>query len=323
MNALAPLEPTNLSEAMKLAELLASSSLVPKDFLRSPANVFLAMQWGREIGLGALQAITSIAVINGRPTVWGDAALALCSGTAVCTGIDEGVDGEGDARHGWCEAQRQSRKPVRRTFSVADAKKAGLWGKPGPWQNYPDRMLMLRARGFALRDAFPDVLRGVITREEAEDSQAEPPRYVENKAQPERVSVGASQDGSMRQHAEEVAKAKRIERQEAAIRDMNDRIAQRDEAVKFVSKLPIVPPGSFDGQTVYVLEAVWPRAVERALEKITDIEALRSWERAMGPVLEEVHQHNADVAMQAANMIVDRLQQLTTSEEKEAERVEL
>jgi hypothetical protein len=30
-------------------------------------------------------------------------------------------------------------------------------------------MLKMRARGFAIRDAFPDVLSGIITREEAED----------------------------------------------------------------------------------------------------------------------------------------------------------
>jgi hypothetical protein len=61
-------------------------------------------------------------------------------------------------------------------FSVADAKRAGLWGKSGPWTQYPRRMLQLRARGFALRDAFPDVLKGLVTAEEAQDyPQASPP----------------------------------------------------------------------------------------------------------------------------------------------------
>jgi hypothetical protein len=54
-------------------------------------------------------------------------------------------------------------------FSVTDAKKAQLWGKGGPWSQYARRMLQMRARGFALRDAFPDVLRGLITAEEAQD----------------------------------------------------------------------------------------------------------------------------------------------------------
>jgi hypothetical protein len=54
---------------------------------------------------------------------------------------------------------------------VADAKAAGLWAKGGPWTQYPKRMLAMRARGFALRNAFADVLRGLVTAEEAGDYQ--------------------------------------------------------------------------------------------------------------------------------------------------------
>ena len=61
-----------------------------------------------------------------------------------------------------------------RYFSVANAKTARLWGKQGPWTQYPERMLAQRARGFALRDAFPDALKGIITREEAEDIPVKP-----------------------------------------------------------------------------------------------------------------------------------------------------
>ncbi len=44
-----------------------------------------------------------------------------------------------------------------------------MLGKQGPWTQYPERMLKLRARGFTLRDAFPDVLKGIKAREEVED----------------------------------------------------------------------------------------------------------------------------------------------------------
>ena len=175
------LEPTTLQEAMKFSDILASSSMVPRDFQGKPGNVLVAIQWGREVGLGPLQALQNIAVINGRPSIWGDAALALVRGHPDCLSVQEGVEGEGEARQGWCEVARRGEQPQRRTFSVADAKRAGLWGKSGPWTQYPDRMLQLRARGFAIRDVFPDALRGVITREEAEDTPAEP-RHVENLA---------------------------------------------------------------------------------------------------------------------------------------------
>jgi hypothetical protein len=175
------LEPTTLQEAMKFSDILASSTMVPRDFQGKPGNVLVAIQWGREVGLGPLQALQNIAVINGRPSIWGDAAIALVRGHPDCLSVQEGVEGEGEARQGWCEVTRRGEQPQRRTFSVADAKRAGLWGKSGPWTQYPDRMLQLRARGFAIRDVFPDALRGVMTREEAEDMPAEP-RHVENLA---------------------------------------------------------------------------------------------------------------------------------------------
>jgi len=62
---------------------------------------------------------------------------------------------------------------TRRTFSVKDARLAGLMNKAGPWKQYPKRMLQMRARGFAIRDAFPDALKGVITYEEASDLGSE------------------------------------------------------------------------------------------------------------------------------------------------------
>ena len=175
------LEPTTLQEAMKFSDILASSTMVPRDFQGKPGNVLVAIQWGREVGLGPLQALQNIAVINGRPSIWGDAALALVRGHPDCQSVQEGTKGEGDDRHGWCEVTRRGEQPQRRNFSIADAKRAGLWGKAGPWTQYPDRMLQLRARGFAIRDVFPDALRGVMTREEAEDMPPEP-RAVENLA---------------------------------------------------------------------------------------------------------------------------------------------
>jgi hypothetical protein len=171
----ASLAPQNFQEAVHFAKMLAQSAMVPKDYVGKPENVMVALQWGAEVGLGPLQALNGISIINGRPALWGDAALALVRGHAACEWIKEGVEGEGDARHGFCEVKRKgSPQAERRTFSMADAKRAGLAGKSGPWQQYPDRMLQLRARGFAIRDVFPDALRGVITAEEAQDIEAAP-----------------------------------------------------------------------------------------------------------------------------------------------------
>jgi hypothetical protein len=160
----------SFDDAFRFAKMVAGSEFAPKDFKGKPESCMLAIQHGSEVGLSPMQSLQSIAVINGRPTIWGDAALALVIGSHVCEYVTEGVDGEGDKMAAVCFAKRRGyEKATIVRFSVEDAKKAGLWGKSGPWQQYPKRMLQLRARGFALRDAFPDVLRGLITAEEAQD----------------------------------------------------------------------------------------------------------------------------------------------------------
>ena len=116
-----------------------------------------------------MQSMQNIAVINGRPSVWGDALLGLVKASPVCDDVVETLEGEGDRMTAICVAKRKGKSPVEARFSVQDAIGADLWSKPGPWKQYPKRMLQMRARGFALRDAFPDVLRGLITAEEAAD----------------------------------------------------------------------------------------------------------------------------------------------------------
>jgi|GEM_PF-2043896 len=166
--AMGILTPTNLGEAMKMAEILADSSIVPKDFQGRPGNVLIACQWGAEIGLQPLQAMQSIAVINGRPSIWGDAMLGLVQGSGLLESIDEEISEDGQVAT--CTIRRRGQaNAVVRTFTMDEAKRAGLSGKAGPWQQYPRRMLQLRARGFALRDTFADVLRGVAIAEEARD----------------------------------------------------------------------------------------------------------------------------------------------------------
>jgi hypothetical protein len=163
---------STMADAMAFAEMVAKTEFAPKDFRGKPEACLMAIQHGSEIGLSKMQSLQSIAVVNGRPTIYGDAALAVCQSSAVCEWITESVDGDGDKMIATCSAQRRGYPaPIVSTFSVADAKAAGLWGKSGPWSQYPKRMLAMRARGFALRNAFADVLRGLVTSEEAGDYQ--------------------------------------------------------------------------------------------------------------------------------------------------------
>jgi len=160
----------SFDDAYRFSKMVAASEFAPKDFRGKPESCMLAIQHGSEVGLSPMQSLQSIAVINGRPTIWGDAALALVQSSAVCEYVKEYTEGQGDNLTAVCEAKRRGYPaPTVSRFSMADAKRAGLAGKSGPWSQYPERMLALRARGFALRNAFADALRGLITAEEAQD----------------------------------------------------------------------------------------------------------------------------------------------------------
>lgn len=159
----------SITDALTIADFFAKSDLVPKDYQGKPGNIVVAWQKGYEVGLQPAQALESIAVINGRACVWGDAALALVRASGLLADFQEEV-GEKQAK---CTIQRKGEKAIVSTFTMEDAKTAGLAGKQGPWTNYPKRMMQMRARGFALRDAFPDVLKGLAIAEEASDLPTE------------------------------------------------------------------------------------------------------------------------------------------------------
>ena len=158
----------DLEGMFRFSQYVARSGFAPKG-MTAPESIMIAIQMGQEIGLAPMQAVQNIAVINGRPSVWGDAALALCKSHASCEDVVETIEGTGDNLTAICVAKRKGCADVEQRFSVADAKRAGLYDKPGPWKQYTRRMLQVRARGFALRDAFPDLLKGMVTVEEARD----------------------------------------------------------------------------------------------------------------------------------------------------------
>lgn len=171
------LKPRTFDEAFRFANLIAESTLIPKEFQKNPANVLIAVQLGMELGVSPMQALQSIAVVNGRPTIWGDLLPAIVYGSQLMEVFDE----QGDDTQASCTVKRRGFAPITRTFTMQEAKKAMAYewvngqrqtislADKQTYKSYPRRMLQMRARAFALRDAFPDVLKGVAIHEEAED----------------------------------------------------------------------------------------------------------------------------------------------------------
>ena len=180
--------PSNMDDLFRFAKAVAVSGLAPKG-IETPEAIFVALEMGLEVGLPMMAALQNIAVINGRPAIWGDAQLAVVRSTGELVLFDEWYEEKGkrlprnpsaftDDTAAVCRVQRSGYEPAETAFTVADAKRANLWNKAGPWTQYPARMLKHRARSFALRDQFGDALRGLRTVEEAQDDPVATARNV-------------------------------------------------------------------------------------------------------------------------------------------------
>lgn len=167
-----PIVAQSLEDAWRIATAVCRAGMAPRG-LETPDKAVIAILSGAEVGLPPMQALQSIAVIGGRPSLYGDGALAVVRSSGRLESISERYDPATETAS--CTVKRRGEKSLTRTFSRADAETAGLWGKktsrgePTPWITYPRRMLQMRARAWAMRDAFADALRGLGIAEEQGD----------------------------------------------------------------------------------------------------------------------------------------------------------
>lgn len=177
--------PKGFDDAARMAGLMAKSECVPSAYRNKPGDILAAWSLGAPLGLSLLSTLRFVTVINGVPSVWGDAAMAIVRAHPLCEYIHEEFEGQtgGDYKDGFeddftavCSIKRRGDpKVVVRRFSVGDAKTAKLWmrktnkGGDTPWVNYPKRMMQMRARSWAMRDSFPDALCGMPIAEEMRD----------------------------------------------------------------------------------------------------------------------------------------------------------
>ena len=188
---LKPVIPTTLEEAFRFAQLVCQAGLAPKSYEMDdgskrpdPQKVVVGILTALELGVPPLQGLSGIAIINGRPSVWGDLAVGLVHSRGLVQNQDvteTGTFPNDDYTVTVKFWRRGQTMPYEGKFSVADAKRARLWANPKkqPWIDYPKRMVFNRARAFPLRDGFSDALKGLSLAEEMLDITAEAAKPVD------------------------------------------------------------------------------------------------------------------------------------------------
>ena len=177
--------------AKRVAQSLANSTLVPDAYIGRPNDIFVAINMGSELGMEPFQAIQSIAVIEGKPCLYGDGLIGVVRASPKCKWIEETLSEDG--KTATCRTQRDGDpNPVTASYSMDDAIQAGISSKFN-WKKHPKRMLQMRARAYCLRDAYPDLLKGLGVVEERQDHEDTPPPVTDYKlptptAEPEILS---------------------------------------------------------------------------------------------------------------------------------------
>lgn len=185
----------SLAGALEYANVLLKSGIAPAHFYHKgsdgkpdyskgkPEAVVIVLQFGSEIGMSPMQALQQLVPVNNLVSLKGDGAKALIQRSgklATWEEVEIGTQGKDDWGFKISASRKDTGEKNSASFTVADAKRAGLWiddaalqRSPGlrhsPWYKHPRRMLKYRALGFISRDLFPDVLSGIYTEEEAAD----------------------------------------------------------------------------------------------------------------------------------------------------------
>ena len=241
------LAPNNFAEAMEYAKMIAASDLAPKDFKGKAGNIIVAIQMGSEIGLSPMQSLQNIAIINGKPCLWGDALLALVQSSPEFEDIQETVDDD----QATCMIKRKGKKEHIETYTKDDAIKAGLWNKPGPWKQYPKRMMQMRARGFALRNKFADSLMGLNIAEEVRD-------YIDITPEKEMPAAVVQENKIIKYEDESIEIIEKESLSEGQVKALREAIENSDltEDVFLlktnIKKLELLDPSRYEGAIKYL-----------------------------------------------------------------------
>ena len=148
------LTPANWEMIERVAPTMHSARLFG---VSSPAAASAVMLKGWELGLGLAASFEFIQVVEGKPTLSprGALALVLSSGLLETMKVDE--------KPGSCTVtmKRRNGPEYSFTWTMDDAKRAGIVKDRGAWTTYPALMLKWRSVGYVIDVLFSDVTGGL------------------------------------------------------------------------------------------------------------------------------------------------------------------
>lgn len=159
-------EPSNMNELLSLSETLSRSSLIPSALRGKPGDVAVILMHGRELGLTPMRSLSEIYVVDGKPSASATLKVGLCVRHPEVCKYFRAI--EVTERIATYETQRVGSEPVRFSYSMDDASRAGLTGRQ-TWKAHPKQMLSARAKSVLATMVYPDLVGNLYDPDEAQD----------------------------------------------------------------------------------------------------------------------------------------------------------
>ena len=159
-------EPANMSELLSLADMLSRSTLIPGTLRGKPGDVAVILLHGRELGLSPMRALSEIYVVDGKPSASSTLKVGLCVKHANVCKYFRAI--EVTDKIATYETQRAGSEPVRFSYTIEDAARAGLTGR-STWKAHPKQMLSARAKSVLATMVYPDLVGNLYDPDEAQD----------------------------------------------------------------------------------------------------------------------------------------------------------
>lgn len=162
------------NQALRAAQMLSQSSLVPQNYQGKPQDCFIAVEMAARMNTSPIFIMQNLYVVKGKPSWAGQACMAMINACGKFRDVKHVYTGEKGTENRGCyvTATRISDgETVNGTEVTLALARAEGWLSNSKWKNMPEQMLGYRAASFFARMYCPEALMGLQTYEEVEDVQ--------------------------------------------------------------------------------------------------------------------------------------------------------
>ncbi|MDI9418752.1 MAG: hypothetical protein QM399_01055 [Bacillota bacterium] len=166
---------SGLELAIRAANVLSKSTLVPKEYQGNIANCIIALNMANRMNADPLMVMQNLYIVYGKPSWSSQFLISTFNTSGKFSALRYewvGTRGKDDwGCRAWAIEKATGEKLIGSAVTIGLAKAEGWYSKTGSkWQTMPEQMLMYRAASWFIRAYAPELAMGMHTAEEIYDT---------------------------------------------------------------------------------------------------------------------------------------------------------